>query len=73
VLGAWVVTRSLWNYDDPPIRYQYDVQNDEIGLPATLPDWLFDQAAYDQHQRDGVADYLGQVLEQLRKGGPETR
>ena len=72
VLGAWVVTRSLWNYDDAPIRYQYDVQNDEIGLPATLPDWLFDQAAYDQHQRDGVADYLGQVLEQLRKGGSAT-
>ncbi len=69
VLGAWVVTRSLWNYDDAPIRFQYDVQNDEIGLPATLPDWLFDQAAYDQHQRDGVPDYLGQVLDQLRKSG----
>lgn len=69
VLGAWVVTRSLWNYDDAPIRFQYDVQNDEIGLPATLPDWLFDQAAYDQHQRAGVPDYLGQVLDQLRKGG----
>ncbi|HEX4015086.1 MAG TPA: aspartyl protease family protein [Candidatus Cybelea sp.] len=69
VLGCWVVTRSLWNYDDPPIRYQFDVQNDEIGLPATLPDWLFDQTAYDRRVRAGDADYLGQVLEGLRKGG----
>ncbi|HEY1867618.1 MAG TPA: hypothetical protein VGG70_04925 [Candidatus Cybelea sp.] len=73
VLGSWVVSRALWNYDDPPIRYDFDVQNDEIGLPPSLPDWLFDQAAYRQHQLAGDPDYLGQVLEQLRKSGPGTQ
>ena len=67
VLGCWVVTRALWTYDDPPISYQFDVQNDEIGLPATLPDWLFDSAAYRVHEAAGEPDYLGVLLEQMRK------
>jgi hypothetical protein len=67
VLGCWVVTRALWTYDDPPISYAFDVQNDEIGLPATLPDWLFDSAAYGVHEAAGEPDYLGVLLEQMRK------
>ncbi|HEY2476197.1 MAG TPA: aspartyl protease family protein [Candidatus Cybelea sp.] len=73
VLGCWIVSHALWNYDDPPIRYDFDVQNDEIGLPPSLPDWLFDQEAYRQHQLAGDSDYLGQALEQLRKSGPGTQ
>jgi hypothetical protein len=67
VLGCWVVTRAVWTYDNPPISYLFDVQNDEIGLPATLPDWLFDSAAYQRHQAAGELDYLGLLLEQMRK------
>jgi hypothetical protein len=67
VLGCWVVTRALWTYDDPPLSYEFDVQNDEIGLPATLPDWLFEPAAYRIHEAAGEPDYLGLLLEQLRK------
>jgi hypothetical protein len=68
-VGCWVVTRALWTYQDAPISYEFDVQNDEIGLPATLPDWLFDEKAYRQRQLAGEADYLGPLLERLRKGG----
>jgi hypothetical protein len=67
VVGCWVVTHALWTYDDPPMSYQFDVQNDEIGLPATLPDWLFDAAAYRKHEAAGEPDYLGLLLEQMRK------
>ena len=68
VLGCWVVTRARWNYEDSPLIYTFDVQNDEIGLPATLPDWLFDAAEYRKHQAAGEPDYLGLLLERLRKG-----
>jgi hypothetical protein len=70
VLGCWVVTRAVWTYDNPPISYLFDVQNDEIGLPPTLPDWLFDSTAYRQHEATGVPDYLGLLLEQMRRGAP---
>jgi hypothetical protein len=67
VVGCWVVTHALWTYDDSPMSYEFDVQNDEIGLPATLPDWLFDTAAYREHEAAGEPDYLGLLLEQMRK------
>lgn len=67
VVGCWVVTRAIWTYDDSPVRFQFDVQNDEIGLPVTLPDWLFDPAAYREHQLAGEPDYIGVLLEELRK------
>ena len=66
VLGCWVVTRAVWTYQNPPVLFEFDVQNDEIGLPATLPDWLFDEAAYRKHQLAGEPDYLGIVLDGLR-------
>jgi hypothetical protein len=70
VVGCWVVTRAAWTYDNPPISYLFDVENDEIALPAMLPDWLFDPGAYRQHEAAGEPDYLGLLLEHLRKGAP---
>ena len=67
VVGCWVVTRAVWTYQNPPILFEFDVQNDEIGLPARLPDWLFDEAAYRKHQLAGEPDYLGIVLDGLRR------
>jgi hypothetical protein len=69
VLGCWVVTHAIWTYDNAPLSFNFDVQNDEIGLPATLPDWLFDDAEYRKHQLAGEPDYLGILLDRLRKGG----
>jgi hypothetical protein len=68
VLGCWVVTRAIWTWDDPPVAFQFDVENDEIGLPATLPGWLFDAAQYRQHQNAGESDYLGALLQRMRGG-----
>ena len=48
-----VVTRARWTYESSPILYTFDVQNNEIGLPDTLPDWLFDAAEYRKHQAAG--------------------
>jgi hypothetical protein len=70
VLGCWVVTRAQWEYQDEPFVYTFDVQNNEIGLPAMLPDWLFNADEYQKHEAAGEPDYIGQVLEQLRKGAP---
>ncbi len=69
VLGCWVVTHAIWTYQNPPMSFNFDVQNNEIGLPATLPDWLFDAAEYRKHQVAGEPDYLGILLDRLRKGG----
>ena len=68
VLGCWVVTRAAWNWDDPPVEFMFEIQNDEIGLPATLPDWLFDAAQYQKQENAGEADYLGRLLERMRAG-----
>lgn len=69
VVGCWVVTHALWTYDDSPIHYEFDVQNDEITLPRTLPDWLFDAAEYSKHQLAGEPDLIGELLDRLRSGG----
>jgi hypothetical protein len=69
VLGCWVVTHAIWTYDNSPMRFLFDVTSNEIGLPNTLPDWLFNVDEYRQHQRAGEPDYLGLLLARLRKGG----
>jgi hypothetical protein len=69
VLGCWVVTRAIWTYLGSDAFFTYDVQNDEIALPATLPDWLFDAGAYRRHEMAGDPDYLGIVLDRMRRQG----
>ncbi|HVR46113.1 MAG TPA: hypothetical protein VMT95_05700 [Candidatus Binatia bacterium] len=68
VLGRWVVTRAAWNWDDAPLSFMFDVTNDEIGLPASLPDWLFDAKQYQRHQDAGEPDYIGELLKRMRAG-----
>jgi hypothetical protein len=68
VLGCWVVTRAVWNWDDAPVSFIFDVTNDEIGLPASLPDWLFDSKQYQRHQEAGEPDYIGELLKRMRAG-----
>jgi hypothetical protein len=68
VLGYWVVSRAIWTYQDPPVSFEFDVQNDEIGLPGMLPDWLFNAAQYREHQLAGEPDYIGALLDRWRKG-----
>jgi hypothetical protein len=68
VLGYWVVTHAVWTYEDAPIQFVFDVTNDEIGVPSTLPNWLFDAAEYRKHQVAGEPDYIGNLLERWRRG-----
>jgi len=68
VLGRWVVTRAIWTWDNAPISFTFDVTNDEIALPASLPDWLFDAAQYEQHRAAGEPDYIGELLKRMRAG-----
>jgi hypothetical protein len=67
VLGCWVVTRAIWTYLGSDAFFTYDVQNDEIALPATLPDWLFERGAYRRHEMAGDPDYLEIVLDRMRR------
>jgi hypothetical protein len=69
VLNCWVVTRAIWTYLASDALFTFDVQNDEIALPATLPDWLFDAGAYRRHEMAGEPDYLGIVLDRMRRQG----
>jgi hypothetical protein len=43
----------------------YDVTVVRAAFPQTLPDWLFDQSAYDQKQRAGTSDVLNETLAQV--------
>jgi hypothetical protein len=66
VLSCWVVTRAVWTYLNDVASFTFDVQNNEIALPATLPDWLFNAAEYRRHEMAGEPDYIGILLEQMR-------
>jgi hypothetical protein len=68
VLGCWIVSHAVWTYQNPPVSFEFDVQSNEIGLPASLPDWLFNADEYRQHQLAGEPDYIGALLAQWRHG-----
>jgi hypothetical protein len=69
ILGCWVVTRAIWTYLGKAVYFTFDVQNNEIALPAALPDWLFDDKAYRLHEMAGDPDYLGIMLDRMRAQG----
>jgi hypothetical protein len=66
VVGCWVVTHANWTYQYPPVLFEFDIASTEIGLPTTLPDWLFDPAQYRQHELAGDPDYVGLELDRMR-------
>jgi hypothetical protein len=70
-VGAyWVASRVVWNWDDfqNAFAYDYDVSTERIAFPADLPDWLFDQRAYDRHVSAKDPDVLAPIL-----AGPQPR
>ncbi len=48
----WLVTHVRWNYAPPLHGYTLYVETTAktISFPASLPDWLFDAAAFDVHR-----------------------
>jgi hypothetical protein len=53
-LQYWIVMRETWSAGGPHGSHLFDVTTLRVAFPASLPDWLFDQAAYDQRQRGGA-------------------
>jgi hypothetical protein len=49
--------------------FEFDVQSNEIGLPQSLPGWLFDADEYRKHQLAGEPDFLGILLDRMRRDG----
>lgn len=54
----WIVVRSSWC----TVRYDFKLTTIRVVTPSTLPDWLFDQPSYDQHQRAHELDPLYEIL-----------
>jgi hypothetical protein len=54
----WIVQHSKWS----TVRYDYDLTTLRVVTPSTLPDWLFDQSAYDLHRKAGELDPLEEIL-----------
>lgn len=61
----WLVIEQAWSYAPVTGRaaFLFDVKTTRFAFPQTLPEWLFDQGAYDRHQRAGEADILDPILE----------
>lgn len=62
-LSYWIVYRLTWNYDYDGSHFGFDTHVGEIAFPRVLPDWLFDAAAYAQHQKAKEPDILYQILQ----------
>jgi hypothetical protein len=54
----WIVRHSNWY----TVRDEFDLTTLRVITPSTLPDWLFDQSAYDQHRKAGELDPLEDIL-----------
>jgi hypothetical protein len=60
IASYWILSRMMWTWTDSrdSLSFTFDATTDFIGFPPTLPDWLFDERAY-QKQRDArTADFL---------------
>ncbi|HEY6485025.1 MAG TPA: hypothetical protein VIX83_01415 [Candidatus Cybelea sp.] len=53
---------SNWFAGGPYGSHMFDVMTLRVAFPPTLPDWLFDQSAYDRHQKAGEPDILDKIL-----------
>ncbi len=57
----WIVRHSKWD----TVRDDFDLTTLRVVTPSALPDWLFDQSAYDQHRKAGELDLLEEILNPL--------
>ncbi|MEO7202134.1 MAG: hypothetical protein ABI431_05165 [Candidatus Tumulicola sp.] len=61
----WTATHLSWVSPGGDGNRSYDVTIVRTAFPQTLPDWLFEQTAYDQKQRAGTNDVLNVTLAQV--------
>jgi hypothetical protein len=62
-LQYWIVMHESWTAGGPRGTHSFDVTTQRVAFPPALPDWVFDQSAYDRHQRAGDRDLLGEILQ----------
>ena len=61
-LQYWIVMHKNWFAGGPYGSHMFDVTTMRVAFPPALPDWLFDQSAYDRHQKAGEPDILDKIL-----------
>jgi hypothetical protein len=61
-LQYWIVMHESWTAGGPRGTHSFDVTTLRVAVPPMLPDWIFNQSAYDRHQNAGDPDLLGSVL-----------
>lgn len=60
IAGSWVAIYHFGG-SDPPFYRELHVE--KMSFPDSLPDWLFDQRAYDRHRSENAADPLEHIFE----------
>lgn len=65
----WIVLRSTWF----TARNIFKLTTIRVLIPTILPDWLFDQSAYDQHRKAGELDPLEELLNATSSPSPLPR
>jgi hypothetical protein len=66
VLQYWIVTHSDWLLNRPHTTQAFDLATLLVAFPPMLPDWIFDQSAYDRHQKAGEPDLLDEILKSVK-------
>jgi hypothetical protein len=62
-LQYWIVLHESWTAGSPRGTHSFDVTTLRVAFPPELPDWIFDQSAYDRRQRTGAPDLLQNILD----------
>jgi hypothetical protein len=62
VLQYWIVTHSDWLLQRPHASQAFSLATLRVAFPPALPDWIFDQSAYDRRRKAGEPDLLGEIL-----------
>lgn len=66
----WIVYRLAWSYDYDGSQFGFDTHVGEIAFPNALPDWLFESAAYAEHEKAKEHDILYDILQNVPQPMP---
>ncbi|HTU70392.1 MAG TPA: hypothetical protein VMF11_08710 [Candidatus Baltobacteraceae bacterium] len=60
----WIAARWIVLYHSPDLPHPgyRELEVKQMTFPTKLPDWLFDERAYEQHRRDHDVDYLHHIF-----------
>jgi hypothetical protein len=70
ILTYQIAYRLAWHYVFDGSYFAFRTEIVEIAFPSTLPDWLFDSAAYARHEKAKEPDILYQVLQAVPTATP---